>query len=468
MAILYRVLEYINYFFIAFVSISLFIQLIFIALVWVKKRHFPKAKKLHRFAIIIPACNEEEVIGTTVEKLLTQQTYPREYFDIFVCADNCKDKTAEVARKAGAYVLERFDDNPEHKRASFPIKYIIDYLLENCKDKYDAIIKLDADNLVNKEYIEKMNDCFDTGVEVARSYEASTNLEKNVWTQASGIYYIRDSRIACHVREKLHLDQMLSGAGLMVSMKLLDEIGGWDAMGFSDDSEFTCRRLLEKRRLRFVTDAVVYEDQPSSLKDTYNRVSRMAYGINKNYFKYGPKLFLNFFKTGRISNIDILLTMQFVFISFIAVCWFVPYYIFYIVINALIAFPDFFGIVSQEAISTMGGAFVPEWITSPYLDVGLNTTVCQENIISLCWMILYVVVVFFAIFTFQSWLAVFLDRKKLNVKVRHLWKGLLMSCMISLLEAIASCVGVFKKPKWKKLKRTTSGEINTDAHVNDK
>ena len=239
-------------------------------------------------------------------------------------------------------------------------------------------------------------------------------------------------------------------------------------MGFSDDSEFTCRRLLEKRRLRFVTDAVVYEDQPSSLKDTYNRVSRMAYGINKNYFKYGPKLFLNFFKTGRISNIDILLTMQFVFISFIAVCWFVPYYIFYIVINALIAFPDFFGIASQEVISSMGGSFVPEWITSPYLDLGLNTTVCQQNLISLCWMILYVVVVFFAIFTFQSWLAVFLDRKKLNVKVRHLWKGLLMSCMISLLEAIASCVGVFKKPKWKKLKRTTSGEINTDAHVNDK
>lgn len=440
MDIFYQVLYYINYFFIAFVSISLFVQLIFICLTWVKKVHFPKAKNLHKFAIIIPACNEEEVIGNTVKELLNNQTYPKEYYDIFVCADNCKDKTAKVAKEAGAIVFERFDDDPSHKRAAFPIKFLIDKIIQEYDGKYDAIIKLDADNLVNKEYIEKMNDAFDTGVEIARSYEASSNLTKNIWTQVNGIYYIRDSRIACHVREKLHLDQMLSGAGLMISYKLLKDIGGWDAMGFSDDSEFTCRRLLDKKRLHFVCDAVVYEDQPSNLKDTYNRVSRMAYGINKNYFKYGPRLFINFFKTGRISNIDILLTMQFIVISFIAVCWFVPYYIFYIIVNALIAFPDIFGLSSTS------------WFGDPNI---LNTTMAQENLAMLLLMIVWVVVVFYVLFTFQSWLGLFLDRKKLNIKVRKLIPGILFSCVFSLIEAIASCVGMFKKPKWKKLKRTT-------------
>lgn len=456
MDIFYKVLEILNYVFIAFVSISLFVQIIFICLTWVKRKHFPKAKKLHKFAIIIPACNEEEVIYKTVKNILNKQTYNKEYYDIFVCADNCKDKTAKKAREAGAIVFERFDDDPSHKRASFPIKYLVDKLLNEYPDKYDAIIKIDADNLLNDEYIEKMNDAFDYGCDVCRSYEASSNLNENIWTKVNGIYYIRDSRIACHVREKLHLDQMLSGAGLMISFKLLKEIGGWDAMGFSDDSEFTCKRLLEKRRLHFCTDAIVYEDQPSSLKDTYNRVSRMAYGINKNYFKYGPKLFINFFKTGRISNLDILLTMQFIVISFIACCWFIPYYIFYIIINCLIGFPDVFGLCTTGELNS-GQYKYPTWFTNTDY---LNIEMAQQNMQSLLLMILVVVITFYVLFTFQSWLGVFLDRKKLNIKVRKLTGGILFSCAFALIEAIASCVGMFKKPKWKKIKRSTNNIKN--------
>ena len=63
---------------------------------------------------IIPAHNEEAVVANLVESL-KHQDYPKELYDIYVIADNCTDKTAEVARKAGAIVYERFDETKKTK-----------------------------------------------------------------------------------------------------------------------------------------------------------------------------------------------------------------------------------------------------------------------------------------------------------------------------------------------------------------
>ena len=71
-------------------------------------RHQPA--KLHRFAAIVSARNEEAVIGELLESL-RKQDYPAELLDLYVVADNCTDGTAEAARRAGAFVYERFDQS---------------------------------------------------------------------------------------------------------------------------------------------------------------------------------------------------------------------------------------------------------------------------------------------------------------------------------------------------------------------
>ena len=59
--------------------------------------------KNHKFMAIIPAHNEEMVVANLIESL-KNQTYDRNLYDIYVIADNCTDKTAQVAKKAGAIV----------------------------------------------------------------------------------------------------------------------------------------------------------------------------------------------------------------------------------------------------------------------------------------------------------------------------------------------------------------------------
>ena len=55
--------------------------------------------KNHRFMAIIPAHNEENVVENLINSL-KKQDYPKELYDIYVIADNCTDKTAQIAKNA--------------------------------------------------------------------------------------------------------------------------------------------------------------------------------------------------------------------------------------------------------------------------------------------------------------------------------------------------------------------------------
>ena len=84
-------------------------------------------EKNNRFMAIIPAHNEENVIGNLVESL-KKQNYPKELYDIYVIADNCTDSTAEIARNLGAIVYERFDE--EHKTKGYALNWFLKQKIE--------------------------------------------------------------------------------------------------------------------------------------------------------------------------------------------------------------------------------------------------------------------------------------------------------------------------------------------------
>ena len=102
---------------------------------------------------IIPAHNEEAVVANLVESL-KHQDYPKELYDIYVIADNCTDKTAEVARKAGAIVYERFDETKKTK--GFALNWFLGQKIEEDAD-YDAFCIFDADNIEDLNFLKNMN-----------------------------------------------------------------------------------------------------------------------------------------------------------------------------------------------------------------------------------------------------------------------------------------------------------------------
>ena len=72
---------------------------------WRKPMDYGWHPAMTRFAVLIAARNEEQVIGPLINSLLTQD-YPADLYDIWVIPNNCTDHTAQAARGFGARVLE--------------------------------------------------------------------------------------------------------------------------------------------------------------------------------------------------------------------------------------------------------------------------------------------------------------------------------------------------------------------------
>src|SRR5687768_155204 len=71
----------------------------------------------HRFAVVIPAHDEENVIEATIDQL-RRLNYPPQLYDVHLVADHCSDSTADTARRAGAIVHERSDGPRSGKGAA--------------------------------------------------------------------------------------------------------------------------------------------------------------------------------------------------------------------------------------------------------------------------------------------------------------------------------------------------------------
>ena len=85
-------------------------------------------EKEHKFMAILPAHNEENVIGNLIESL-KKQDYPANLIDIYVIADNCTDNTAKIVREKGACCYERFDD--AHRTKGFALQFLFDRIEED-------------------------------------------------------------------------------------------------------------------------------------------------------------------------------------------------------------------------------------------------------------------------------------------------------------------------------------------------
>ena len=156
-----RFLESLQFVLFIFFTAAYAYQFVYLAVgLFGKGKQVRQDAKLHRYAAIISARNEEGVIGDLV-KSLKEQNYPEELLDVYVIADNCTDNTAQVAADAGAIVYRRFNHVQVGK--GYALDYLFHQLTEEGKNDYDGYFVFDADNYVDPNFVKEMNTVFDTG-----------------------------------------------------------------------------------------------------------------------------------------------------------------------------------------------------------------------------------------------------------------------------------------------------------------
>ena len=238
-----------------------------------KPKTYPEAKPVNRYAVLIPARNEEKVIGQLIESI-KYQSYPSELIDIYVVADNCTDNTKEVSEKYGAFVYERFDKENVGKG------YALEFLLDKIKEKYsfdfyDGYFCFDADNLLNANYITEMNKCFCDGNKIITSYRNSKNYGTNWITAGYSLWFLREARFLNGVRNNLNISCAISGTGFLIHKDIIKEQDGWKHFLLTEDIEFTVDNVIKGEKIAYC-DSRSVEDVMSAIRTFQEK------GVNLN------------------------------------------------------------------------------------------------------------------------------------------------------------------------------------------
>ena len=295
---------------------------------WRRKKYNTLPPKKN-FAVMVAAHNEEQVIVQLIENLFVLN-YPREFYDIFVVADNCNDRTAQLARDAGAIVYERF--NLEQRGKGYAMEWIFAKLFR-LKRQYDAIVVFDADNLVHPNFLQQMNNHLCNGEQVIQGYLDAKNPHDTWISGTFAISFWLSNHITNSAKYNLGLSSVLGGTGMCISTEILRKFG-WGATCLTEDAEFTMKVLLEGTRTTWAHDAIVYDEKPLTFMQSWRQRKRWAQGLFDVAARYIPKLLVEGIKRRDVRILDgvlqllqphfLLLSATFILLNYI--CYIVPFY----------------------------------------------------------------------------------------------------------------------------------------------
>ena len=254
-------------------------------------RKFKPAKKKHKYAILIAARNEKNVIGNLLDSI-NKQDYPSDLITTFVVADNCTDNTAEIARKHGAVCYERFDT--EHRTKGFALEFLLDKIEEDYgRMSFEGYFIFDADNLLNTDYISRMNDAFDEGCKIITSYRNTKNFDENWISSTYALHWIRSIRANHRARSVLRLATNIQGTGFLFTNEIVKN--GWHYTSLTEDRALTADAVAQGYQITYNDAAMFYDEQPTSLKVALRQRTRWSKGHLQAFVESGPYLFINIF-----------------------------------------------------------------------------------------------------------------------------------------------------------------------------
>ena len=188
-------------------------------------------------------------------------------------------------------------------------------------------------------------------------------------------------------------------------------------MTFSEDAEFTCNQLFKKRKAHYVSDAVVYEDQPSTVGQLFKRNMRMGRGLLRLFFTHGLRCLWDFLITLRYSFLDMFLTLLFIPIAGLCCFW----------------FPTYYAILFSQCLAPLTHAqFVWEVMNVVYI----------------------LAFAFIVPFILQAFLVYGLDKKKIGVPLKKLLPAILFFPLFMVVYALGITAGFLFRAKWKSVGRS--------------
>jgi cellulose synthase/poly-beta-1,6-N-acetylglucosamine synthase-like glycosyltransferase len=283
--------------------VSLYSFFLSIAGLFYKDRKAPEASRLRKVAVLIPAYKEDQVIVGVAEQAL-RQNYPADFFDVVVIADSLKATTLQRLRALPVTVVEVFFEKSTKVKA-------LNKAMEVIGDGYDCALILDADNVMERDFIRKMNNHFDLGYRAIQATRDPKN-ENTSMALLDGLSETINNFIYRQGNVALGLSAPLNGSGMMFDygiykniMSSMDSIGGFDR-------ELELRLIQHGIKAYFARNIVVYDEKvanPQVFEHQRKRWISSHFFYLKKYFAEGWRELFNgnysFFNSSVLRNIQL-------------------------------------------------------------------------------------------------------------------------------------------------------------------
>jgi cellulose synthase/poly-beta-1,6-N-acetylglucosamine synthase-like glycosyltransferase len=224
----------------------------------------------HRFAVLVPAHNEEGTIDGLFAALAAQD-YPRHLLSVHVVADNCTDQTAHIAAAHGAHVHERFEPTRRGKGAA------LNWLIELVRENVDAVVFLDADSRPIPAFLSALSGELARGAGVIQGLYLVENSGDRPLTTLRALSF----RLRCELRPAayavLGVSAGLYGNGMCFRRDLVRP-SMWDEASIVEDVTLHLRLVTDGGRVVFAPRAKLYALMPDELRQAVGQATRWERG----------------------------------------------------------------------------------------------------------------------------------------------------------------------------------------------
>ncbi|MBD2049080.1 glycosyltransferase family 2 protein [Coleofasciculus sp. FACHB-64] len=249
-------------------------------------------------SLLVAAKNEEAVIGNLV-KMLCNQDYPVDRYEVWVIDDHSTDRTPLVLEHlAKEYrqlkVLRRSANGVGGKSGA------LNQVLSLTRGEIVGVF--DADAQVPPDMLRRVCPSFERQqVGAVQMRKAIANPSLNFWTRGQMAEmaldsYFQEQRIAIGGIGELR------GNGQFVRRAALEHCGGWNEETITDDLDLTIRLHLDRWDIEFLIFPPVYEEGVTSAKALWHQRNRWAEGGFQRYLDYWRLLVSN--RMGTLKSID--------------------------------------------------------------------------------------------------------------------------------------------------------------------
>jgi cellulose synthase/poly-beta-1,6-N-acetylglucosamine synthase-like glycosyltransferase len=327
----------------------LYLLLLSLAALLPRRLHIlPGDESIRKISIIIPAHNESLLIADTVADAM-RQDYPQDAFQVFVIADNCSDNTAELARQAGARVLER-STNPGKGQA---LNQALGMLLQ---EDWDAFLIVDADSHLQRNSLQEINRNLKGGGKVFQIRYGVLNPAESRQTMALELSTASFNGIRPQGKTILGLSAGILGNGFCLTREVASNVP-YLAHSIVEDIEYHLMLIKAGYRVQFIDSVWVDAQMPADSQAAQVQRVRWERGRAMMIRQYAPGLIKDLFR-GKSGAIDALIDVLIPPVSLIALCL-VPAVLLGTSLQICLAFALGFALFSHYLISAYKYGSVP-------------------------------------------------------------------------------------------------------------